>query len=105
MSIPLSYTQLLEKIEKLENTLQLEREEHRDFFKHVKENYVIKDEYDNAYVNEAYYKESQYIHSLKKQIDTLMNQNSQLKHKNQELIYENEQLKNMLESDMKPLQI
>jgi hypothetical protein len=42
MSIPLSYTQLLEKIEKIENTLQLEREEHRDFFKHVKENYVIK---------------------------------------------------------------
>jgi hypothetical protein len=34
-----------------------------------------------------------------------MNQNSQLKHKNQELIYENEQLKNMQESDMKPLQI
>ncbi len=105
MSIPLSYTQLLDKIQKLESTLAVEREEHRDFFKHVKENYVLKDDYDNAYVDEAYFKESQYIHSLKKQIDTLMNQNSQLKHKNQELIHENEQLKNMLDLDIKPLKI
>lgn len=104
-SIPLSYTQLLEKIEKLEQTLALEREENKDFYKHVKENYVLKDDYDNAYVDEEYFKESKYIHSLKKQIDILMNQNSQLKHKNQELIQENEQLKTMLELEMKPLTI
>jgi hypothetical protein len=105
MSIPLSYTQLLDKIQKLESTLKVEREEYKDFFNHVKEKYVLKDDYDNAYVNEEYFKESQYIHSLKKQIDTLINQNSQLKHKNQELMQENEQLKTMLELDMKPLKI
>ena len=104
-SIPLSYTQLLEKVQKLESTLTLEREEYKDFFKHVKEKYVLKDDYNNAYVNEEYFKESQYIHSLKKQIDILMNQNSQLKHKNQELIEENNHLRNMIELDMKPLKI
>ena len=106
MSIPLSYTQLLEKVQKLENTLCLEREEHKEFFKHVKEKYVLKDEsYDNAYVDEDYYKESKYIHSLKKQIDSLIQQNNQIKHRNQELVQENEQLKNMLDFDMKPLKI
>lgn len=105
MSIPLSYSQLLEKVERLESTLALEREEHKDFYKHVKEQYVLKDDYDNAYVDEDYFKESKYIHSLKKQIDILINQNSHLKHKNQELIQENEQLKTMIELEMRPLTI
>jgi hypothetical protein len=48
------------------------------------------------YVNAEYFVESQYIHTLKKQIGMLIDQNNNLKIKNRELIEELEEVRGMV---------
>lgn len=57
----------------------------------------LQDEYGSNldYVDQNYFIESQYIHSLKQQISTLIKQNDQLKTKNRELMEELENIQTM----------
>lgn len=73
---------LQEEVAKLQDTLQQEREEYKEMHKNNKNNDH------NSYVDEEYYKESQYIHSLKQQIISLTHQNDRLKQKNRHLMEE-----------------
>ena len=50
------------------------------------------------YVDQNYFIESQYIHSLKKQISILISQNDSLKIKNRELVEEIERLQEMIDN-------
>jgi len=73
---------LEEQVENLKKTLQIEREEYKDVYKRVNCDMLNS----SNFVNEEYYIESQYIHSLKQQIINLINHNDTLKSKNRELI-------------------
>lgn len=57
----------------------------------------LQDEYGSNldYVDQNYFIESQYIHSLKQQISILIKQNDQLKTKNRELMEELENIQTM----------
>ena len=79
-----STEELLKRIETLEKTLKEEREEYREYYNRCKNNTN-----DEVYVDKDYYKESQYIETLKKQINVLINQNMYLKDVNNKLIREN----------------
>jgi len=79
---------LQERIAQLEQTLELEREEFKSFYRAHKEEYNTK-----SYVDEDYYKESQYIHNLKQQIESLIQQNNLLRAKNLKLAQELEEIK------------
>ena len=85
---------LYQRIKELEETLELEREEYKVFYRNTKNN-LHTSNIGNAYVDEEYYKESQYIHELKKQINSLVQQNNLLKTKNRELIEEIEAIKGL----------
>lgn len=73
--------ELQEEVQQLQEELTLERQEQRSLFR-LSEN----DMNTSNYVNPEYYMESQYIHTLKKQINILIEQNNSLKIKNRELM-------------------
>lgn len=80
------------RIAQLEETLATERDEFKAFYRAHKD-YTVQYNGSNEYVNEDYFKESQYIHTLKKQIESLTQQNTLLRSKNQKLMQELDELK------------
>lgn len=90
---------LNEKIENMKKLIETEREEYKRFYKNSKNisnssnyNFVLPNDH-TAYVDEAYYKESELINTLKIQITNLIKHNDMLKSRNRELIEENQMLK------------
>jgi hypothetical protein len=80
---------LNDEIERLKCMIKTERQEYKESFKSLKESQK------NEFVHEEYFRESQYIHSLKNEINKLITQNDSLKEKNRLLI---EKIESMTET-------